>query len=422
MALVGRNGAGKSTTLRVLAGVLPPTAGTVRVAGIDAVARPVSGASARVGYCPDVGGLIPRATPVGAPPARGHAARHARRLAGARRATCSSASTSPAPPTGSPPASRTAWAGGCRWCSPPSTTPTCCCSTSRSTASTRSASRPRWQVIRELRLPGSAVLVSTHLLDLAVEACEEAVVLRRGAVVAAAPAAELRRRRGRRALPVAAVVSDGCRDRPAAPAASRCAGRWCARRRARRGLRRCWPRLVPLLVRRPPSSPGCWRRADRQLRRARCSPRRRTCSRRAARRARAAGRRRRQRAVPARPARRLPDHRRAPSSVASLLLTPLNLAWTVQLVALVGLTTYVVGRRRRGSPLALLTCLVVPRRRHPAPARPSPGASWASGSEPGAAGSTLGWSPALLARGGRRWSSPDELAARARPGPDDAGS
>ena len=47
------------------------------------------------------------------------------------------------------------------------------------------------EVIREHRLTGSAVLVSTHLLDLAVQACEEAVVLRQGAVVAAAPAAEL---------------------------------------------------------------------------------------------------------------------------------------------------------------------------------------------------------------------------------------
>jgi ABC-2 type transport system ATP-binding protein len=47
------------------------------------------------------------------------------------------------------------------------------------------------QVIRELRLQGSAVLVSTHLLNLAVAACEEAVVLHDGAVVAASPAAEL---------------------------------------------------------------------------------------------------------------------------------------------------------------------------------------------------------------------------------------
>jgi ABC-2 type transport system ATP-binding protein len=46
-------------------------------------------------------------------------------------------------------------------------------------------------VIREARLGGGAVVVSTHLLSLAVEACEEAVVLRAGRVVSAAPAAEL---------------------------------------------------------------------------------------------------------------------------------------------------------------------------------------------------------------------------------------
>ena len=62
LALVGRNGAGKSTTLKVLAGVLPPTTGTVSVAGIDVVRHPDQ-ARTRVGYCPDVGGLIPRATP-----------------------------------------------------------------------------------------------------------------------------------------------------------------------------------------------------------------------------------------------------------------------------------------------------------------------------------------------------------------------
>jgi ABC-type glutathione transport system ATPase component len=38
---------------------------------------------------------------------------------------------------------------------------------------------------------GAAVLVSTHLLQLAVTACDEVVVLRAGQVVAASPAAEL---------------------------------------------------------------------------------------------------------------------------------------------------------------------------------------------------------------------------------------
>ena len=61
-ALLGRNGAGKSTTMRVLSGVVPPTEGTVRVAGHDVRREPLAVKQA-VGYCPDVGGLVPRATP-----------------------------------------------------------------------------------------------------------------------------------------------------------------------------------------------------------------------------------------------------------------------------------------------------------------------------------------------------------------------
>jgi ABC-2 type transport system ATP-binding protein len=61
-ALLGRNGAGKSTTMRVLAGVVPPTMGSVRVAGWD-VRHHVLEVKRSVGYCPDVGGLVPRATP-----------------------------------------------------------------------------------------------------------------------------------------------------------------------------------------------------------------------------------------------------------------------------------------------------------------------------------------------------------------------
>ncbi|MGA8257000.1 MAG: ABC transporter ATP-binding protein [Nocardioides sp.] len=61
-ALLGRNGAGKSTTMRVLAGVIPATAGRIVVAGHDARHEPLLVKQA-VGYCPDVGGLVPRATP-----------------------------------------------------------------------------------------------------------------------------------------------------------------------------------------------------------------------------------------------------------------------------------------------------------------------------------------------------------------------
>jgi ABC-2 type transport system ATP-binding protein len=59
--LLGRNGAGKSTTMRVLAGVVPPTAGTALVAGHDVRQDPIAVKRA-TGYCPDVGGLVPRAT------------------------------------------------------------------------------------------------------------------------------------------------------------------------------------------------------------------------------------------------------------------------------------------------------------------------------------------------------------------------
>ena len=189
VALVGRNGAGKSTTLRVLAGVLPPSSGTVRVGGVDAVRNP-SAAKFKIGYCPDVGGLIPRATPWEhlqlAATLRSMAPGWQERatdlldrfdLSGAadritagfshgmgrRMSVVLAAFHSPEvllldePFDGVDPLGVDA----------------------------------TMEVIQELRLAGSAVLVSTHLLDLAVQACEEAVVLRRGAVVAASPVAEL---------------------------------------------------------------------------------------------------------------------------------------------------------------------------------------------------------------------------------------
>ncbi len=62
IALVGRNGAGKSTTMRVLAGVVPPSEGEVFLDGHD-LRRDTLAAKRSTGYCPDVGGLVPRATP-----------------------------------------------------------------------------------------------------------------------------------------------------------------------------------------------------------------------------------------------------------------------------------------------------------------------------------------------------------------------
>src|ERR1700709_1995947 len=61
-ALLGRNGAGKSTTMRVLAGGIPPTHGVGLVDGLDVRTQTLE-VKRVTGYCPDVGGLVPRATP-----------------------------------------------------------------------------------------------------------------------------------------------------------------------------------------------------------------------------------------------------------------------------------------------------------------------------------------------------------------------
>ena len=189
VALVGRNGAGKSTTLRVLAGVLPATAGRIGVCGVDAASDPARVRSL-VGYCPDVGGLIPRATPWE------HLALAARlRGAGEGWQARATALLELFELGGVADRITAGFSHGmgrrlsvllAAFHAPPlllldepfdGVDPL--------------GVEATLQVVRELRMAGSAVLVSTHLLDLAVQAADEAVVLRGGRVVAAAPAAEL---------------------------------------------------------------------------------------------------------------------------------------------------------------------------------------------------------------------------------------
>src|SRR3979411_1595110 len=59
LVLLGRNGAGKTTALRCMAGVLVPASGTVTVDGINAAADPAA-VRAKVGLMPEVPGLYER--------------------------------------------------------------------------------------------------------------------------------------------------------------------------------------------------------------------------------------------------------------------------------------------------------------------------------------------------------------------------
>ena len=188
-ALLGRNGAGKSTTMRVLAGVIPPTDGRVLVSGLD-VRKDILRVKRVTGYCPDVGGLVPRATPW----EHLQLAARLRRLPegweqralqlldrfdlggaahrvtagfshgmGRRMSVILAAFHAPQvllldePFDGVDPLGVEA----------------------------------TMDVISDARARGAAVLVSTHLRELAVAACQDAIVLRGGAAVAELPAAEM---------------------------------------------------------------------------------------------------------------------------------------------------------------------------------------------------------------------------------------
>ncbi len=56
VALIGHNGAGKSTTIKALTGQILPTEGTLMLGGVDVVADP-GGARAQLGYVPEAPAL-----------------------------------------------------------------------------------------------------------------------------------------------------------------------------------------------------------------------------------------------------------------------------------------------------------------------------------------------------------------------------
>ncbi len=188
-ALLGRNGAGKSTTMRVLAGVIPPTGGLVTVDGMN-IREHTLEVKQFTGYCPDVGGLVPRATPW----------EHLQLAARLRR-------LEPGWEVRARDLLERFDLGGAMH----RVTAGFSHGMGRRMSVILAAfHEPRvllldepfdgvdplgveatMEVIADARSRGSAVLVSTHLRELAVEACQEAVVLRGGSAVAAVPAAQM---------------------------------------------------------------------------------------------------------------------------------------------------------------------------------------------------------------------------------------
>lgn len=61
LGFLGPNGAGKTTTLQMLCGALAPSAGAIRIGGVDLLRRPVT-AKRRLGYLPDTPPLYREAT------------------------------------------------------------------------------------------------------------------------------------------------------------------------------------------------------------------------------------------------------------------------------------------------------------------------------------------------------------------------
>jgi ABC-2 type transport system ATP-binding protein len=192
-ALLGRNGAGKSTTMRVLAGVIPPTDGLVRVAGHD-LRTEVLTVKRLTGYCPDVGGLVPRATPW----------EHLQLAARLRRLTgWEDRARELLERFDLGAAAHRVTAGFSHGMG------------RRMSVILAAFHEPQvllldepfdgvdplgveatMDVVADARARGAAVLVSTHLRELAVEVCQDAIVLRGGSAVAELPAQEMTGERG----------------------------------------------------------------------------------------------------------------------------------------------------------------------------------------------------------------------------------
>ena len=175
--LLGPSGCGKSTLMRAIVGVQRLTSGSVQVLGAEAGSAPLRD---RIGYVTQdvsvyddltVGeNLAFFARVLGAGKDDVDAARSRPSTSG-RRSTRSSA-TSAAGSARAP-----AWPSRC------SANPSCWCSTSRPSASTRCCAATCGRLFHRIADGGAAVLVSSHVMDEA-ERCDRLLLMRDGVIIA----------------------------------------------------------------------------------------------------------------------------------------------------------------------------------------------------------------------------------------------
>lgn len=196
--LLGSNGSGKTTTIRMLTGLMDPTSGSARVAGIDVVANPEA-VRRRLGYMSQRYGLYDDLTVeenlrfyaglYGLVGPEGHA-RVEQLIADlsftARRKQLAGTLSG-------------GWkqrlALGCATAHRPAVL-----FLDEPTAGVDPAARRQfWQVIRELASGGTTILVTTHYMDEA-ERCERLAILWRGRLVGVGSPAELTTQLGETSL------------------------------------------------------------------------------------------------------------------------------------------------------------------------------------------------------------------------------
>ena len=160
----------------------------------------------RFGYMPEQRGLYPRMKV--ADQLSYFAQQHglpARRRQGRDGALARRARASPTAPARSSRRCRTATSSASSSARRSSTTRSCSSSTSRSAASIRSASRRCRRSSASAPRPASAVVFSSHQLDLVEDVCEDVVIINRGRIAAAGAIDELRAASTRRHLEVEVV-------------------------------------------------------------------------------------------------------------------------------------------------------------------------------------------------------------------------